>query len=282
MSTQDDLLTKPQPPDRVYYAFGMLLDEDDFRAEQTYHRGRLARLAAYLHGAGTVAGLEVGVEPDADETVRVSAGLAVDRLGRLIEVSRSACLRLTRWWDAQLADARGMDALANSFRSGGGSEPDGVVVDVFIKFVACERGKQPVFSATGFEALDAVSPSRLRDGYQLDLVIREEDPVPIPRRPFPDLSGMDEAAARQRVLEYKLREAWQESTAWSGPNETLVHESWQVSSQDGSELLLARLAIPCEAVTLRRDTSSPVRVDNALRQLVFSGAELAWLTQAWR
>ena len=39
-----------------------VLDTADFEAEQAYHRGRLALLTRYLHGTGTVCGLEVEIE----------------------------------------------------------------------------------------------------------------------------------------------------------------------------------------------------------------------------
>ena len=93
----DPLAQKPEPPDRLFYATGILLDAEDFKAEQLYHRGRLSRALAYLHGGGTVAGLRVEwvkpLEPGEDakfprgraEEIVVAPGIAVDRLGRVIE-----------------------------------------------------------------------------------------------------------------------------------------------------------------------------------------------------
>jgi hypothetical protein len=34
----DPLEQKPEPPDRLFYATGILLDAEDFKAEQLYHR----------------------------------------------------------------------------------------------------------------------------------------------------------------------------------------------------------------------------------------------------
>ena len=48
--------------ERVAYTNGMLLDQADFETEQAYHRGRLSMLARYLHGTGTVAGLNVQMD----------------------------------------------------------------------------------------------------------------------------------------------------------------------------------------------------------------------------
>src|SRR5437870_11525741 len=101
MSTSKDPLTQETHPDRVFYATGTLLDAADFSAEQMYHRGRLARALTYLHGSGTVAGLKVewerplmaGADPKfpagREETLRVHPGMAIDRLGRIIEVPRA-------------------------------------------------------------------------------------------------------------------------------------------------------------------------------------------------
>jgi hypothetical protein len=47
--------------------------------------------------------------------------------------------------------------------------------------------------------------------------------------------------------------------------------------QDGTEVLLARLIVPATNPPLQRDSNVAVSVDNAVRQLVFSTTELAWL-----
>ena len=103
MATSEDSLLQLKGPDRVHYATGMLLGAEDFQAEQDYHRGRLARALAYAMGYGTLAGLEVdwqpaqeasGDTPARSERLLVTPGLAIDRLGRLIEVGGSRCLRL--------------------------------------------------------------------------------------------------------------------------------------------------------------------------------------------
>ena len=74
MSAFDDDLMPDLAAERVFYAAGALLTEDDFRTEQRYHRGRLGRVLAYLHGAGTIAGLDVRVEPEsgADAEIRTA------------------------------------------------------------------------------------------------------------------------------------------------------------------------------------------------------------------
>ena len=91
-----ELLQERGVPERVHYAAGVLLDAEDFAAEQTYVRGRFARALAALTGYGTMAGLRVSCAEDENpqREIKVAPGLALDRLGRLIEIRREQCLRV--------------------------------------------------------------------------------------------------------------------------------------------------------------------------------------------
>ena len=126
-------------------------------------------------------GEAVGVRPAREEELLIEPGLALDRLGRIVEIPRSACIRLGRWFDQQADDLlerglfRGAEAVVVD-----GSPVPGVVADLFVRFLACERGKTPAFAAGPFDALDAVVPSRLRDGYEPRLFVRQERPLPLP------------------------------------------------------------------------------------------------------
>lgn len=268
--SDDPLGSAPQTPDRVYYATGVLLDAQDFDDEQLYHRGRLARALAYLHGSGTVAGLEVKWEKataDRSERLLVKSGLALDRVGRIIEVPRDACLRLDRWFDGE-TDAHLIGAFKPS--------ASGVVADVFVRYVACERGKTPAFATGPFDALDAVKPSRLRDGYEVTLYPRQEpDPPPLPQSAWPALSG--DNGAKKSALQDAIFAAWHEGNdSWDqdGPNPLPEH----VPGQDRTSVFLARLVLPA---TLPGGGGRPLRtakdvvVDNRSRRFVYPPAALA-------
>lgn len=188
-----DPLDRQPPADRPAYATGMLLDAQDFLDEQTYHRGRLARALMQLAGGGTLAGLRVwyqaaiegGEETRPEEEIRVEAGLAVDRLGRLIELQRPACLRLQRWWNAEMAIKGGslvngscaydnnLARLLSARASNDLTLPDrAVIADVFLGFNACPRGLTPAFAQGPYDALNAVATSRVRDAYELRMCVR--------------------------------------------------------------------------------------------------------------
>ena len=261
-NVKPDELTALLEPDRPHYATGMLLDEGDFRAEQLYHRGRLARALAYLHGGGTVAGLEVvhhpAVAPNAagegggEERLMVGAGLAIDRAGRLIEIAAPRCVRLGRWYNRQPPDelkSAHHPGFAITVRNAAdgleGRAIDAVIVDLFLRFVACERGKTPAFRSGPFDALNAVQPSRLRDSGELFLVPRAEAQPPLPRSLWPDLAGIAEDDRRRVRLHETMFAAWPRDDASHAQNPEPPGE--HPAGVDPTALFLARLAIPAAA-----------------------------------
>jgi hypothetical protein len=176
-------------PDRPNYALGVMLDEDDFIDEQTYHRGRLARALAALHGHGTIAGLRVEFVPRRAEStpgagdarapeLKVQPGLAIDPYGRLIEIPLPVCIDLDRWFgpadlppDADDETTKRTAAQRSAFKPARNE----LVADVFVRFLACGRAYTPAFARGDAEALDAVVYERIRDGAEVRLVPRQED-----------------------------------------------------------------------------------------------------------
>ena len=280
-----DPLLEAESPDRVHYETGVLLDAADFTAEQSYHRGRLARALRYLHGSGTVAGLRVvhrpAIEREKDaqfpegreEELEVQPGLALDRLGRIIEVPRRACIRLNRWYESQQPDDVNA-ALHNDARY------KGVVVDLFIRFISCERGKTPAFATGPFDALDAVTSSRLRDYYELELVLRKEGNPPLPVTKWPDLAAVKKAD-RVQTLREAIFNSWPKGTdpnqLDANPNDPEPAVEY-VEGQDKSSVFLARIVIPATRTTdekLPARTKAPVIVDNDARLFVYPPRALA-------
>jgi hypothetical protein len=287
MAKQNDSLRVVEGPDRVHYETGVLLNADDFIAEQNYHRGRLARALGYVNGEGTLAGLKVSheaevpaVDPDPgrDERILIAPGLAIDRLGRLIEVSHDLCLRIGKWYEEKIE--RDADALERSWHDTGTIWTDsvsGVVVDVFIRFLACERGKTPSFAYGPFDSLDAVTAARVRDGYQVELILREEAVPALPQSAFPDLLALAESE-RPAALREAIFDAWHEGTDYDNLGE-LIKKPEHAVGQDASGLFLARMIIPADEPVAggtpeRRETETP-EIHNDLRKFVITGNALA-------
>jgi hypothetical protein len=287
----DPLYARPAA-ERPSYATGMLLDAQDFTDEQTYHRGRLARALASLTGGGTLAGLRVAHSaavgpPDArPEEIRVEPGLAIDRLGRLIEVPRPACLRVQAWFDAENA-ADGGDrlrraaytdisgflsarALAEAGNNGLPPVPArGVVADVFLRFVACARGLTPSFATGPFDALNAVATSRVRDAYELHLAARQDldtgrDGLP---SPGPDLASVADPAARRAQLQDAILDAYPPSGRAGSPGELDPLPEHPLGI-DRTSVFLARVVIPVGAANPPARDGAAVVVDSWSRRFV--------------
>jgi hypothetical protein len=289
--TADPLVSVRARAERLHYSTGELLGADDFRDEQTYHRRQLARALLHLHGSGTVAGLRVvhahrpGTPGVSDEVeLRVEPGLAVDHAGRLIEVPLRACLRLRRWYEFiagrppldREPDARD---LRTAWRPIAGGPPAGVVIaDVFLSFHPCPRGYTPAFASGPFDALDASQPSRVRDAYELSLVLRTEpgDDPPRPADPWAGITGATPEArlASARGLALDL---WR-SVAEPAPENPV--------GIDPTAVLLARLRLPAaenpnvdEAPIpdWTAPTWTPVErnIDNAVRRVLLPPAAVA-------
>ncbi|NNE64860.1 MAG: hypothetical protein HKN34_12305 [Gammaproteobacteria bacterium] len=284
MAKRNDSLVSVEGPDRVHYETGILLNADDFLAEQNYHRGRLARALAYANGSGTLAGLKVLHEPEVPATetdvgraerILIEPGLAIDRLGRLIEVAHSLCLRINHWYEQQ--DDKQLRQSWNAADALWSGAPSGVVVDVFIRFAACERGRTPSFATGPFDSIDAVAAARLRDGYHTELLLRQEASPGVPQNPWPDFAGSAETD-RPGLLREAIFSAWRETTQdsnISGLDPLPEH----AAGQDTTSLFLARMIIPADeagagAKPARRVTE-PVEIRNDLRSFVITGNALA-------
>ena len=287
----DPLYAGPAP-DRPFYATGMLLDAQDFVDEQTYHRSRLARALAFGLGSGTLAGLRVAYQAVADpapEEITVEPGVAVDRLGRIIEIPRPACLRLGRWFDEKFA-ADGGDQLRQASYDNPGrflsprfaSEATGtvparaVVADVYVRFITCEKGLTPSFAIGPFDNLDAVSTSRLRDAYELLLLPRvglldTRLGLPVAK---PDLAALADPAARVAALQDAVLNAW---PAPSAKGLDLLPEQ-PPTIADRTSVFLGRVLIPVKASNPPQRDGAGVLVDNWSRRLLPSLNLLAhWL-----
>ena len=286
----DPLAGSPRP-DRVNYATGMLLGPEDFTDEQTYHRSRLALVLASMLGAGTMRGLNVTVSAataTTPEQVRVSAGCAVDQLGRMIELQRDACLRLDRWYDYYRDNQPG--ALTQAFNAGAGA----VIAHVFLQFEPCGRGLTPAFATGPFDALNAVTAARLRDGYRLSLepatYAVENDPR-APKRRFDAVAAdllapavmavsaltsptLDQASQAVRAaLEPPLAAMRQALLQWSPPSGE--PPAGFPPEADPNGVLLARVEIPATAGDPPARNGAARTPDNALRGFTLPAQLLA-------
>lgn len=283
MSTVPDRLTTLERADRLAYATGVFLEAEDLLAEQTYHRGRLARVLAYLHGWGTAAGLGATWDPATDE-LHVSPGIAVDMLGRLIEIPRPVCLRVDAWYEhlRQRALNPGVDGPAPRFaesivRDGGSAA---LVADLYATFVVCPRGRTPAFATGPFDAVDASVPERLRDSAQVDLVLRGGAAAPLPVDPWPARGETEAFDDWRRRMELAVLGAWRHGTGALGEEDPPADPSTDGAPTTAS-ILLARVTVPADPADgatprrLRTEAGFPtVTVNNHVRRFLYPGSAL--------
>jgi len=253
MKRTADPLVSSAHADRLHYATGELLGADDFRDEQTYHRRQLARALLHLHGSGVIAGLRVfhrhrpGQSGAPDEVeLEVRPGLALDHAGRLIEVPREACLRLRRWYEfiaSRTPSSTELDAgdLRAAWRTAAVPAGGVVVADVFLSFHQCPRGYTPAFASGPFDALDASQPSRVRDAYELSLVLRAEADADLPSASDP-WSGITGATLADRLAAAEQASV----TLWNRQAQPAPENPAGV---DPTAVLLARLRLPARQNT---------------------------------
>ena len=288
MATINDSLNPPQPPTRVFYSTGRMLGVADFEADQDYHRGRLARVLMQLYGTGTVSGLLVQTDNNADPAqleIQVTPGMAIDRLGRIIEVPRTVCIipqnwltqQVQAWHNQQTSPVPGQPGLPDPNTAI--HDAKNLMVDVFVTFVPCTRGATPCFATQDdYDATDAFQPNRWLDSFAMLLVLRTDSDPLTPLDPWytagpmpaagAALNGSDPVTLHQFLLQ-----------ASAGPA-TAPQE--YPPGFDATSVFLARILIPATAGTGGAPpvwTLDPkqIAIDNDSRLFLYPAALLARL-----
>lgn len=288
---QDDELAEPLR--RVSYEAGMMLGLEATRDEQAYHRRRLTRHQYWLHGYGTLAGMNVSMTPDShdndsddldDLQLRVGPGVGIDGLGREVMVHETHCIRLKQWLEAQ-SEA----TLLEGYDAG----EQQLWLKVTVRYKDCPIARQPVLSRKLNLSTDAVQPSRTADSVQLELIpelppgegsdrhapwgshdaVAGEDPglSDLEQQTLDDLRDSNPVAGEQLALQARLLHALDDRGL---STHNLAHEL-----EDGARLLLARIRI---------DTGSPdsptvnpglIHINNLVRPFLTTASQLAWLAR---
>lgn len=174
--------------------------------------------------------------------------------------------------------------LLRAFHPQGQDGPGAIVADVFLSFHECARAPAPSFATGPFDALDAAQPSRTRDAFELELVLREEPDAALQEVPFRSVcadawSGPLAAAAADPANASAIRQLRVASlNAWDGlqvpekPSSAPLGE--YPAGYDPTAVLLARVRVP--ATLAPAGPAGGVRVPSA----DFSAA--AWANPATR
>jgi hypothetical protein len=162
--------------------------------------------------------------------IEVTPGVAVDRVGRIIDVPRTVCIRIQPW----LANQSVSDL--NSFLSSGN-----IMVDVFATFVPCTQGVTPCFATQDdYSATDAFSPNRLLDSFAMQLVLRTDATPRTPRDPWLPVGPMPSSAITEDIVKSLKLSILSAKPSASAPIE-------YPPGFDQTSVFLARILIPVTA-----------------------------------
>src|SRR5579872_916073 len=171
------------PCKHVNYTLGMVLGVDDFGQEFAYHAGRDMWLARDLMGCGTVRGLDVSIQSAASSTptpstvteVLVQPGVALTPQGQIVRVPSAQCAVLDTW----IQDNQ--TTIANLFGSPSGSAQSGSVsLYVVLSYKPSLTDRVPIPGEPCRSTDDAMAPSRVTDGFSLDLSVTPPAPTEEP------------------------------------------------------------------------------------------------------
>jgi hypothetical protein len=161
------------PTRHVNFTAGMVLGVDDYRQEFAYHSARDKWIVREFLGYGTLSGLAVTVEPDANgPRVRVTPGAAAAPSGQLICVGREQCGSLNPW----LARPEILDKL--NTLTNGTADPDHTTLTLFLTlcYVDCAVADVPIPGEPCRSDENLMAPSRIADDYTLNFSF---DPPPM-------------------------------------------------------------------------------------------------------
>ncbi len=203
--------------------------------------------------------------------IMVTPGLAIDRVGRLIEVPQTVCIFLQPWMTSQTASD-----LTSALHTGN------ILVDVFATFVPCTQGVTPSFATQDdYDATDAFTANRLLDSFSMQLVLRTDQNPSVPQDPWmatgaaPSVVTTAVAAALKQDILY----------ANSGPSSAKPFTAAGVTPAeyppnfDASSVFLARISIPATAAATAGQPPnyqlSQLAIDNLSRLFLYPTSLLA-------
>ncbi len=161
------------PARHVNFNVGMVLGVDDYAQEFAYHSARDKWIVREFLGYGTLSGLAVTVEADANgPRVRVTPGAAAAPSGQLICVGREQCGSFNPWLArTEIADKLNAQAALQV-------DHNNVTLNLFLTlcYVDCAVADVPIPGEPCRSDENLMAPSRIADDYTLSFSF---DPPPM-------------------------------------------------------------------------------------------------------
>jgi hypothetical protein len=201
------------PAKHVKYNLGMVLGVDDFIQEFTYHNAHRAWLARDLVGYGTIWGLKVLPEDDADKGPRVlvECGAALSPRGQPVHVSPAQCAYLNDWI---IANRPALEAVIQPTAA----QPATATVYAVLAYDECETDDVPLAGEPCRIEENLVAPSRIKDHFKLQLRLdpplqTEEDALRNFVRALAQVAVVDPPGTDLTTFETRVRNSQQPLTS---------------------------------------------------------------------
>jgi hypothetical protein len=160
--------------------YGMLLGVPDFQVISANPRGKLRLHQSWQHGPGVIWGYDVTVPADSPE-LQVSAGLAVDGVGREVSLGSPYCVDVAQWLDEQVAAGTVVPVEAGSTKT--------FNAQLYLRFRGCLTRPVPAMSSACDGGGDDVAYSRILETGELELRPYPNDADGDPSPPADDRDG---------------------------------------------------------------------------------------------
>jgi hypothetical protein len=203
--------------------------------------------------------------------IAVTPGLAIDRVGRMIEVPRTVCIRIQPW----LANQTVSD-LNSALHSGN------VLVDVFATFIPCTRGVTPCFATQdNYDATDAFSPNRLLDSFAMQLVLRTDAAPQLPKDPWLPIGPVPTTPITPAITQGLKQSILYASSGAAATAPFSVNGATPAEYPPGFDLsavFLARISIPATAGASGQPPSynlTKISIDNLSRLFLYPASLVA-------
>lgn len=199
--------------------------------------------------------------------IEVAPGLAIDRVGRMIESPVTVCIRIQPWLTGQ-----SVTDLNNSLTLHSGN----ILVDVFATFFPCTQGVTPCFATQDdYDATDAFSPNRLLDSFSMQLVLRTDADPQLPQDSWLP-AGAVPTGAVTAALTQTLKGSILAANSGPGAGSPFTLNGTAPAEIppgfDPSSVFLARISIPATAGSSGQPPKynlNSIVIDNLSRLFVF-------------
>ncbi len=206
--------------------------------------------------------------------IEVTPGLAIDRVGRLIEVPTTVCIRIQPWLSGQT-----VSDLNSALASGKGNN---ILVDVFATFAPCTQGVTPCFATQDdYDATDAFSANRTLDSFAMQLVLRNDADPRLPQDPWLPAGPVPTGAVTPALVQ-TLKQSLLAANSGPSANAPFTTNGTPPAEIppgfDQSSVFLARISIPATAGASGQPPNynlNSISIDNLSRLFLYPASLVA-------